>query len=230
MVKSNNRLVRWAKLSEKDVREIIRLYAQDLEAKEIAGSTGFNRNTVNRYLTKLRMRIAERRFFERPVFSNMEKEAVFRLARPPKSFNIVAPATCLLHGVLWENGDISLEPSPAQEEHALRLLLSGRFVLFLYLRQDDWAEYTKMVSLEYPIDRKNLKLNAIPARQEIEITDRILNVLDYTRQRIFRKRGIGAQKLAVHLKESEFRFGRKPEELFEIILSMLEEKPLKEGP
>ena len=54
-----NKYVKRAKISEAKFRLLIRYFGHDLDAKTIASLTGLNRNTVNRYLTLIRKRIAE---------------------------------------------------------------------------------------------------------------------------------------------------------------------------
>ncbi len=47
-----------AKISAKKFRQILRSFALDLTATQIAVLTNLNRNTVNRYLTFIRQEIA----------------------------------------------------------------------------------------------------------------------------------------------------------------------------
>lgn len=47
------------KISESKFRELLRLFSINLEATQIAELTGLNRNTVNRFLKAIRVRLAE---------------------------------------------------------------------------------------------------------------------------------------------------------------------------
>ena len=53
-------------------RLLIKYFVPDLEAKTIASLTGLNRNTVNRYLTMIRKRIAEFCEQQSPVQGEIE--------------------------------------------------------------------------------------------------------------------------------------------------------------
>ena len=55
----NNKYIKRAKISEAKFRLLVKFFAHDLDAKTIASLTMLNRNTVNRYLTLFRKRIAE---------------------------------------------------------------------------------------------------------------------------------------------------------------------------
>ncbi len=54
-----NKYVERSKITEAKFRQLIKLFAHDLDAQTIASLANPNRNTVNRYLTLIRTRIAE---------------------------------------------------------------------------------------------------------------------------------------------------------------------------
>lgn len=53
-MKSKNKYAKRAKISDKKLREIIRYFSADIQAKQIAEFTKLNRNTINRYLKSIR--------------------------------------------------------------------------------------------------------------------------------------------------------------------------------
>ena len=57
-MKRKNKYVQRSKISEATFREIVRYFSIDLDASQIAVLSGLNRNTINRYLQGIRMRIA----------------------------------------------------------------------------------------------------------------------------------------------------------------------------
>ena len=56
-VAKNNHSLR-SKILEAKIRQIVRLFAVDMDATQTAAVTGLNRNTTNRYLVAIRERIA----------------------------------------------------------------------------------------------------------------------------------------------------------------------------
>ena len=58
MTRKNKYFIRFH-LFEKKFREIIKLYSADLTASQIAFLTQTNRNTINKFLKNIRLRIAE---------------------------------------------------------------------------------------------------------------------------------------------------------------------------
>jgi transposase len=71
-----NRYCHRSHISEKRFREIIRLFAMDMEASKIAEITGVSRNAVNRILKALRRRIAEWCEFDSPLPCLWESDEV----------------------------------------------------------------------------------------------------------------------------------------------------------
>ena len=54
-----NKYVKRSKISEAKFRKIIMYFALELDSQKIATLTSLNRNTVNRYLSRIRSRIAD---------------------------------------------------------------------------------------------------------------------------------------------------------------------------
>ena len=54
-----NKYANRSKISEKKIRQIVKLFSIDLVASQITKISDLNRNTINRYLTGIRKRIAE---------------------------------------------------------------------------------------------------------------------------------------------------------------------------
>ena len=56
-----------SRISEDKIRKIVRLFAVDLEASQIAEITSLIRNTINRYLAAFRERVVQYCEAESPV-------------------------------------------------------------------------------------------------------------------------------------------------------------------
>ena len=61
-----------SRISEKKFRELLKLFTLDLSAVQISELTHLNRNTVNRYLQLLRIRIAEFCEIQSPIKGEIE--------------------------------------------------------------------------------------------------------------------------------------------------------------
>src|SRR5438067_1634166 len=58
-MKPRNKYRHRSRISEAKFRQFLKYFALDIEAKKIALLTGLNRNTVNRYLRRIREAIAQ---------------------------------------------------------------------------------------------------------------------------------------------------------------------------
>ena len=67
-----NKYAKRSKISEAKFRQMVKLFAIDLDASQVAAVTGLNRNTVNRYLMAIRKRIAEFCQRQSPVAGEVE--------------------------------------------------------------------------------------------------------------------------------------------------------------
>lgn len=72
-----NKYANRSKISEAKIRELIRLFALNLDATQIAVLTGLNRNTVNRFLKALRERIAQYCEEQSPLSGEIEVDESF---------------------------------------------------------------------------------------------------------------------------------------------------------
>jgi hypothetical protein len=76
-----NRYAIRARISEHQFRHIVRLFALDLDATQIAALSGFNRNTINRYLRGIRERVAEYCEHQSPFAGEIEVDESYFGAR-----------------------------------------------------------------------------------------------------------------------------------------------------
>ena len=76
-----NKYAKRAHISERKFQQLVRLFSADLDASQIAQLSGLNRNTVNRYLTKIRQRLVEYCEAQSPFSGEVEVDESFFGAR-----------------------------------------------------------------------------------------------------------------------------------------------------
>ena len=79
-----NKYAKRSRISEAKVRQIVKLFAVDLNALQIAEIAGVNRNTAHRYLAAFRERIARFCEAESPVQGEVEVDESYFGARRVK--------------------------------------------------------------------------------------------------------------------------------------------------
>ena len=77
-------ILKRARISTKKFRQILKLFALDIEATKIARLTDLNSNTINKYLRLIRERIAEECELESPFSGEIEVDESFFGARRTK--------------------------------------------------------------------------------------------------------------------------------------------------
>ena len=126
-MKLKNRYVKRAKVSEAKFRLLIRYFVHDLEAKTIASLIGLNRNTVNRYLTLIRKRIAEYCEQQSPVQGEIEvDESYFGGKRIKGKRGRGAYRKTPVFGIFKRGGKVYTEVVPDCAKATLQAIIRGR--------------------------------------------------------------------------------------------------------
>ena len=102
-----------AKISERKIRELVKLFAIDLNASQITQLTNLNRNTVNRYLTAIRTEIFDSCQKESPFDGEVEVDESFFGARRVKGKRgRGASGKTIVFGIIKRQGKVYTEIVP----------------------------------------------------------------------------------------------------------------------
>ena len=108
-----NKYANRSKISEAKFRELVKLFALNLEATQIAELTGLNRNTVNRFLRAIRERLAEFCEQQSPFSGEVEvDESFFGSRRVKGKRGRGAYGKTIVFGVFKRNGKVYTEIVP----------------------------------------------------------------------------------------------------------------------
>ena len=108
-----NRYVKNSKISEAKFREIMKYFAFDLDAQTIALLTKLNRNTVNRYRSLIRQRIADLCEEESPFHGEIEvDESYFGAKRIKEKRSRGVGRRTPVFGILQQKGGVYTEIVP----------------------------------------------------------------------------------------------------------------------
>ena len=221
-----NRYVKRAKISEGKFRLLIRYYVHDLEAKTIASLTGLNRNTVNRYLTLIRKRIAEYCEQQSPVQGEIEvDESYFGGKRIKGKRGRGAYKKTPVFGIFKRGGKVYTEIVPDCAKATLQAIIRGRVDPDSIIHSDGWRGYNGLVDLGY---KKHYRVNH-GSDQFVNRKSHINGIESfwaYAKGRLTKFHGIADSTFYLHLKECEFRFNCRNQNLYKMLLKMFREKPL----
>lgn len=211
---SKNRYVRRAKISEYKFRKLVKYFAEDLSATQISMLTQINRNTVNRYLNEIRERIVE--FCEQysPI-PESEKD------------NIEARSQTLSERVSSNLG-----------------LLKRRGKVYATLVANYTSEKVRtLLNLATKSDNRDLKVHSVDVNEEDGViaigyddlplyidkpsyVENLDTFWSFTRERLGKFQGLAKHKFYLHLKECEFRFNFRNDNLYAVMLKLISSKPI----
>lgn len=225
MVMKNRYAIR-SRISEAKFRQLVRLFALDLEATQITVLTGLNRNTINRYLRGIRQRIAEYCEAQSPFSGEVEvDESYFGAKRIKGKRGRGAFGKTAVFGVFKRNGHVYTEIVPDCRKNTLQAIIRGRVELGSIVYSDGWRGYNGLVDVGYG---KHLRVDH--GRDEFARGRTHINGIEgfwgFAKSRLTRFRGMNKHTFYLHLKECEFRFNHRQEDLYPIILKICRKSPL----
>lgn len=215
-----------SKISEAKIRQIVRLFTVDLDATQIAAVAGLNRNTVNRYLAAIRERIARYCEQESPVSGEVEVDESYFGARRVKGLRgRGGHGKTIVFGLFKRNGRVYTEIVPDCSKPTLQGIIRGHVSLESIIHSDGWRGYDGLVDLGY---QKHFRVEH--GKNEFANKHSHINGIEsfwaFAKTRPVRFRGLHKHTFYFHLKECEFRFNHRHEDIYRMILKMLRDFPL----
>ncbi len=225
-MKQLNRYYRCAKISERKTRQIIKYFALDLTANKTARLTALTHKSVNRIYLKIRQRLAEEEKRASP-FSGCEievDESYFGAKRVRGRRGRGAGNKTIVFGIYKRNGKVYTEIVPNVQKKTLQNIIRGKVSLDSVIHSDGWRGYNGLVDVGFS---KHLRVNHsadVFAIGDIHING-IESFWSYAKRRLQKFNGVPTKTFYLHLKECEYRFNHRTENLLLLILKLLERFP-----
>lgn len=226
MQKPLNKYANRSRISERKFRELIRYYALDFDAGRIAFLCKLNRNTINRYLMLIRFRIAELCERESWLRGIVEvDESYFGPHRIRGRRGRGAGLKTPVFGIFQRGGKVYTEIVPDCSRARLQAVIRGKVDIDSVIHSDGWAGYNGLVDLGY---RKHFRVRHSQnefARGKNHING-IESFWSYAKARLLKFHGVPRETFYLHLKECEFRFNHRHDNLYAILLELIKIHPL----
>ena len=213
-----NKYYKHSKLDEQRFRQILELFAMDLTAVQVANQTGVNVRSVNSIFLKLRDRIAQ--------WSESNASGTPGLNAGGGSSNSDAPVSGYLESE--SDGVVGVRIFILDEQIYCSLLNSGPS------GDESAGEGSKNTWREYPIGidvrrdmRLKIKSETFQRAYRTKDIERIEAFGSFLRVRLGKFKGLRREKFYCHLKESEYRYNHRQQELYPLLLGMLGESPIE---
>lgn len=219
MALSSKQFVR-ARISRAKFRQLLKLFALDLTATQITALTGLNRNTVNRYLTLIRQAIAQHCERESPFSGDVElDESYFGARRVRGKRGRGARGKTIVFGVYKRNGRVYTEIIPNCKKASIQAIIRGKVELTATLHTDGFRSYDGIVHMGY---QKHYRVQH--GQDEFVRGNSHINGIEgfwgLAKTRLVKFKGMSRSTFYLHLKECEFRFNHRDEDLYHLLLKI----------
>jgi transposase len=216
----DTRVLKRSRISKAKFRTILKLFSLDLNAKQITELTELNRNTINRYLRLIREQIAKHCEKESPFSGEIEVDESFFGARHIKGKRgRGAYGKTIVFGIFKRNGKVYTEIVPDCARATLQAVIRGRVNIDSIIHSDKWRGYNGLVDLGY---KKHFRVDH--GKNEFARKSAHINGIEgfwgFAKSRLSKFKGIHRSTIYFHLKECEFRFNYRNEDLYKKLLGI----------
>lgn len=224
--KRKNKYCNRSRISEAKFREIIRYFCADLDATKTAEFTKLNRNTVNDIFQKIRIKIAKECEKNYRQYGDIEiDESYFGPTRVRGKRGRGAGGKTIVFGLLKRGGKVFTQIVPDAKAKSLIPIIRGKVKVGSTIHSDGWRAYDGLVDFGF---EKHFRVHH--SKNEFARGKQHINGIEsfwsYAKRRLRKFNGIQKDKFFLHLKETEFRFNFRNQNLYVIILKTLRKNPL----
>jgi transposase-like protein len=222
-----NPFYRRSRISAKKFRQLLRYFALDLTATDVAQLTGLTRKSVTTIFGKIRRRIAEESERDSPLSAGEVEvdESYFGSRRVRGKRGRGASGKTIVFGLLKRDGRVYTEIVPDCKKATLQAIIRGRVAPETVIHSDGWRGYDGLVDVGYA---KHFRVNH--AGNEFARGTQHINGIEsfwsYAKHRLQQFHGIAPDKFYLHLKECEYRFNQRQRNLYAELLKLLRKHPL----
>lgn len=223
-----NKYIIRSRISEKKFREIIRLFILDIEATKIASLTGVSRRTITKILKGIRERIAEFCEADSPFDAGEIEidESFFGARRVRGVRGRGARGKHIVFGLIKRKGKVYTQVVKNCSAATLLPIIQARVDSESEVFTDGFRAYDGLVDAGYKKHHRVHHGANEFARGRKHING-IENFWGLAKTRLTKFRGIHKSTFYLHLKECEFRFNNRHKNLYQILLKILRDTPLK---
>ena len=213
--------MKYSKLSDYQIKKILRNFSLELTAIQTARQMNLNRHTVDRYYEFFRERIA--RYQEHSVMHGASASTPARIVREPDARWSGLPRNSIgdtpVIGLVKREGKVFVTLIPD---------VSSKFLLPIVKKLDvnalssalaeHWTQYDGLVLSHYRHYRIPHGENSAHGHHTIDDVD---SFWSQVKRKMRKHNGIPRHKLYLYLKESEFRFNNREKNLYPLLASII---------
>ena len=220
----SNRYQKRSRISDKKYREIVRYFCEDLTATQIANLTGLNRKTINEVLTYIRSCIVRYCDATSPLSGEIEiDESYFGPRRVRGVRGRGAGKKIIVFGLLKRGDKVYTQIVKNASRDVLKQIIQERITGDSTVYSDGWKAYDGLVDWGYKQHfrvnhGKNEFVSHANPRNHI---NGIENFWGVAKVRLAKLRGLRHDRFYLHLKECEFRYNMRHNDMYAEFLKIL---------
>ena len=209
-----NRYFRCSRLSEAKFRTIMRYFTHDLPASKLAALSDVSRLTINQRFFKLRPKIAQLCDASSPFSGEVEEdESSFGARRIRGKKGRGAGGKTIVFGILEQQGKVYTEIAPNAPKKPLQAVIRGQIPSFSIIHSDgleglQWAG-------GYGLSEASPRPSVMNLHEAIAISTALNHSGHRLNGGLQNSRAFPDMRFIYHLKECEFRFNHREENLYD---------------
>ena len=225
-MKIKNRYYQRSRITEAKFRQLIRCFALDLTASNTAELIGLSVRSTNSIFIKIRHRITEFCEIESPLQGAVEVDESYSGAQRVRGKRgRGAYGKTIVFGLLKRQGKVYTEIVPDCSKQTLQGIIRGHVDPGSVIHSDGWRGYEGLVDIGYD---KHFRVNH--GANEFADGERHINGIEsfwsYAKRRLAKFNGVAKHTFYFHLKETEYRFNHRYDNLYLDLLKLLRNSPL----
>jgi len=220
-----NKYIKQTHIDERKFREILREFCLDSSASNTAKRTKISRNTVNRIFNLIRKRIVKMSISKTPEKGEFEiDESYFGAKRIRGKRGRGAAGKTPVFGILKRNGKVYVNVVKNCSREQLMPIIQGKILEGSRIHTDGWRAYDGLILNGYDHYR------VFHSRDEFVRGKSHVNGIEsfwsFAKRRMSKFNGTPPETFHFHLKECEFRWNTRSDDMYDILLKNFRENPL----
>jgi transposase-like protein len=185
-------------------------------------------NGLNKYLTNIRLRITKLSQLQPPLQGEEVEvdESYFGAKRVKGRRGRGARGETIVFGLLKRGGNVYTEIVSDCSAATLQSIIRGKTSIDSVIHSDGWRGYNGLVDFGY---KKHFRVHH--GENEFVRGNSHINGIEsfwgYAKIRLVKFKGMDKNMFKLHLKECEFRFNNRKQNLYKILLKEFRKEPLK---
>lgn len=230
MAQKNRYLFR-GRISERKFRDLLRLFALDITADRAAVLTGLHHNTALALFRLLRGRMADLAQEGCPFRGQVElDESYFGPTRTHGHRGRGNPRKTPVFGILERGGRVHCQIVKNCSKTTLMAIVKGEVELSAEIVTDGFRSYDGLVEAGFTrhhrINKYWRRDRPVYVENGVHING-IESFWSYAKRRHQKFNGLRRSRFPTFLKETEFRFNNREQDLYKILLTSCRMKPLR---